>query len=99
MLLGLVQSMCFPSFIHIVANWFSKKNRGIVAGLFCTCVNVGNIVGVQLGQGLLGVFNDKWQWLFILLAAVFTVWALVLLLLLVQHPGKIGIIVDEEVVS
>ena len=44
-LLGLVQSICFPAFIHIVANWFSEKHRGMAVGGFCTCVNVGDIIG------------------------------------------------------
>ena len=48
-LLGLIQSVCFPAFIHIVANWFSEKNRGIAVGSFCSCVNIGNIIGAQIG--------------------------------------------------
>ena len=59
-ILGLIQSICFPAFIHIVANWFSEKNRGIAVGSFCSCVNIGNIIGAQLGQGLLSAFDNKW---------------------------------------
>ncbi len=44
-ILGLVQSICFPAFVHIVANWFPEKNRGVAAGAFCTCVNIGDIIG------------------------------------------------------
>ena len=43
--LGLVQSICFPAFIHIVANWFSQKYRGLAMACFCSCVNSGNILG------------------------------------------------------
>ena len=57
-LLGLVQSICFPAFIHIVANWFSAKNRGVAVGAFCTCVNVGDIIGAQIGQSLLTLFDN-----------------------------------------
>lgn len=56
-LLGLVQSICFPAFIHIVANWFSAKNRGVAAASFCSCVNVGDIIGAQVGQALLSAFD------------------------------------------
>ena len=45
-ILGLVQSICFPSYVSIIANWFSKKYRGTVVTGFCTCVNLGNILGV-----------------------------------------------------
>ena len=58
--LGPIQSICFPAFVHVVANWFSKKHRGIAVGCFCSCVNIGNIIGAQLGQGLLTAFNNKW---------------------------------------
>ena len=43
--LGFVQCICFPAFVHIAANWFSLKNRGIAVGGFCTCINIGNILG------------------------------------------------------
>ena len=56
--LGLVQSICFPAFVHVVANWFSEKNRGLAVGCFCSCVNIGNVIGAQLGQALLRAFND-----------------------------------------
>ena len=44
-IMGVVQSICFPVFISTVANWFSEKRRGLFVGGFCTCINVGNIIG------------------------------------------------------
>mmetsp|Transcript_1807 Transcript_1807/g.2578 ORF Transcript_1807/g.2578 Transcript_1807/m.2578 type:complete len:103 (+) Transcript_1807:413-721(+) len=57
-ILGLVQSICFPAFVSIVANWVDEKQRGIAVGGFCTCVNIGNIVGVQVGAALLRAFSN-----------------------------------------
>ena len=48
-LLGLAQSVTFPLYVSITANWFSSKRRGLAVGSFCTCVNLGNIIGAQLG--------------------------------------------------
>ena len=48
-MLGLTQSICFPAFIHIVANWFPKHRRGLAVGIWVTCTNFGDIVGVQVG--------------------------------------------------
>ena len=98
-LLGLIQSICFPAFVHIVANWFSQKNRGIAVGSFCSCVNIGDIIGAQLGQALLRAFDQKWQWLFVLNAVIFLTIALLNYIFLVQHPEHIGIIIDEVEVS
>ena len=98
-ILGLVQSICFPAFIHIVANWFSEKKRGIAVGSFCSCVNIGDIIGAQLGQGLLRAFNDKWQWLFVLQGCIFIALAFAIYFLLVQHPEKIGIMIDDVIIS
>ena len=67
-LLGLVQSVCFPSYISIIANWFPKKNRGIAVTGFCTCVNMGNIIGVQVASLAIKVTDGNWQWLFVMLA-------------------------------
>lgn len=97
--LGPIQSICFPAFVHIVANWFSAKSRGIAVGGFCSCVNIGNILGAQLGQALLRTWGDKWQWLFVLQACLFVVLAAAIWLLLVQHPETIGIMIDGQVVS
>ena len=98
-LLGLVQSICFPAFVHIVANWFSEKHRGIAVGSFCSCVNIGDIIGAQIGQALLRAFDNNWQWLFVLNGCIFTTIAVLIYFLLVQHPAKMGIIIDDEEVT
>ena len=94
-LLGLVQSICFPAFIHIVANWFSLRNRGTAVGGFCSCVCIGDIIGAQLGQALLRLFDNNWQWLFVIVAAIFLVLAVLIAIFLVQHPEHIGLIIDD----
>jgi sugar phosphate permease len=45
-LIGLFSSILWPSMIHILGNWFSKTNRGLIIGAWATCANMGNIVGI-----------------------------------------------------
>ena len=46
MSVGLGSSLCWPTFVTIMANWFPKHNRGFLIGLWATCPNVGNILGI-----------------------------------------------------
>ena len=45
-LIGLFNSLIFPNFISVLGNWLPKNRRGILIGLWATCNNVGNIVGI-----------------------------------------------------
>ena len=43
---GLFGSAMWPSYIAIMGNWFPKKSRGFMVGLWATSPNVGNIIGL-----------------------------------------------------
>jgi len=45
-LIGALNAMLWPSFISIVGHWFPKSSRGFLAGLWSTCNNTGNIIGI-----------------------------------------------------
>lgn len=45
-LIGLFSSILWPSMIHMLGNWFAKKNRGLIIGVWATCANIGNIIGI-----------------------------------------------------
>jgi OPA family glycerol-3-phosphate transporter-like MFS transporter 3 len=45
-MIGGFASILWPTYISIMANWFPKKNRGFLVGLWATCPNVGNIIGI-----------------------------------------------------
>jgi sugar phosphate permease len=36
-----------------MGNWFPKKNRGFIVGLWATCNNFGNILGIELAAFLM----------------------------------------------
>jgi sugar phosphate permease len=92
--IGTLNAMLWPCFIAILGCWFPKKTRGFLAGLWATCNNFGNIVGIQVGTQLLKVYSD-WQWLLYTIGAVVFLWGIVLWLFLVPDPEKIGIIIQE----
>lgn len=45
-LIGLFSSIIWPSSIHILGNWYSRANRGLIIGGWATCANIGNILGI-----------------------------------------------------
>mmetsp|Transcript_2899 Transcript_2899/g.1964 ORF Transcript_2899/g.1964 Transcript_2899/m.1964 type:complete len:128 (+) Transcript_2899:402-785(+) len=92
---GVFVSTLYPSFVSIMSNWFSKKNRGFIVGVWSTCQNVGNIIGIQLAAALISVFNDQWYWLLISIGCFFYMYAPVLFFFLVPEPQKVGVYIDE----
>lgn len=94
MFIGTLNALLWPCFISIIASWFPKKTRGFVAGLWATCNNSGNIVGIQLGTGLLNVYDD-WWWLLFTIAIITFVWALVIWIFLIPEPEMVGIVIEE----
>jgi sugar phosphate permease len=43
--MGLLNATLLPCMIDINSNWFPKKSRGLLIGLWMSCNNFGNIVG------------------------------------------------------
>ena len=62
-------------------------------------MNIGNIVGAQIGSALIGVFDNNWQWLFVIMACLALVIAGALRIFLVPHPEERGMIVEDEIVT
>ena len=66
---------------------------------FCTCVNIGNILGVQITTQFLKITDNKWYWSFVVLSIWFLLLAIVQAIFLVPHPEKVGIVIEEEVIQ
>jgi len=56
-LIGLFSSILWPTMIHMLGNWYSKANRGLIIGAWATCANIGNIIGIQLAAILVDLFR------------------------------------------
>lgn len=100
-LIGALNALLWPSFISILGHWFPKKTRGFLAGLWATCNNSGNIIGIQLASFLMNsIFGDKWQYLLVTIGLIVFAWAAVLYFWLVPEPELVGIqIAEHEVVT
>ena len=94
-MIGVFNSVAFPTFVSIMANWIPKKNRGLVVGLWATCNNFGNIVGIQLAALLYDVY-DSWSWLLITIAIVVFVFGCLFFIFLIPEPSKVGIEIDID---
>jgi len=96
-LIGALNALLWPSFISILGHWFPKKTRGFLAGLWSTCNNSGNIIGIQLASYLMkNHFEEQWQYLLLTIGLVVFAWAFVLFFFLVPEPQLIGIQISEH---
>ncbi len=92
--IGTLNALLWPCFIAILGSWFPKKSRGFLAGLWATCNNFGNILGIQIGTQLLKVYKD-WEYLLYTIGFVVFIWGIVLWLFLIPDPKAIGIDIQE----
>ena len=90
-LIGLFSSILWPTMIHMLGNWYSKANRGLIIGAWATCANIGNIIGIQLAAILIEIFHGKWQNLIFINSATMISLAVMYWIWLVPNPGSIGI--------
>ena len=85
MAIGILNAFLWPCFISILGLWFPKKSRGFLAGLWATCNNSGNIVGIQIGTRLLDLYGDWWYLLYTI-AVIVAIWASLIWFFLIPDP-------------
>jgi ACS family hexuronate transporter-like MFS transporter len=71
-LLGIGESGVFPAAVKTTAEWFPRKERGLVAGIFNSGSTVGSIAAPLLIPWIFHAFG--WQMSFVLTGAVGFVW-------------------------
>jgi ACS family hexuronate transporter-like MFS transporter len=84
-LLGIGESGVFPAAVKTTAEWFPRKERGLVAGIFNSGSTVGSIAAPLLIPWLFVTYG--WQMAFILTGAVGFVWVAVWVFIY-QTPRK-----------
>lgn len=96
-LLGLSQSIVFPTLVSIVSTWFSKDHRGIITGSWGTSTNIGNIIGAQVAALVLrGREAEEWYLLMQTIAIIFFVIALLSGTVLSPYPERHQLIIDKK---
>ena len=70
--LGLGEAGAFPASIKTVADWFPKKERAVVTGIFNSGTNVGALVTPLVVPWI--ALHWGWQWAFVLAGALGFLW-------------------------
>ena len=93
---GFCQSIGWPSYIAVMGNWFSEKNRGLIFGLWTTCQNLGNIIGNVITNFLIKQCNMEWMWAFRTLGLIIAFFGILNAFFLIDHPTKLNILITSE---
>lgn len=96
MLAGLFQSSGWPSVVAVVGNWFNKKKRGLIMGIWNAHTSVGNITGSLIAAAML---RYGWGWSFVVPGVVIVLIGLVNFAFLPVNPEIVGAERDEDLDS
>lgn len=87
MVAGLFQATGWPSVVAVIGNWFGKRKRGLIMGIWNAHTSVGNISGSLLAASVL---EYGWGWSFIVPGAFIVVGGIVVYLFLAAYPEDVG---------
>ncbi|KAG4117230.1 hypothetical protein ERO13_D12G216400v2 [Gossypium hirsutum] len=87
MVAGLFQATGWPSVVAVVGNWFGKRKRGLIMGIWNAHTSVGNISGSLLAAAVL---DYGWGWSFIVPGALIASAGVLVYLFLPAYPEDIG---------
>lgn len=93
MMAGMFQSTGWPSVVAVVGNWFGKRRRGLIMGVWNSHTSVGNISGSLIAAGLL---KYGWGWSFVVPGILIAFVGLMLFLFLAVSPEAVGIEEKEK---
>lgn len=95
---GTLQSFAWAVNFAILCNWFPRKGRGLLIGVWATNPSVGDI----FGQQLFGVLTSDpyspsdWGYVFMTLGGCVFFVGLVNLIFLVEYPSAMGLEIKER---
>lgn len=87
MVAGLFQATGWPSVVAVVGNWFGKRKRGLIMGIWNAHTSVGNICGSLIATSVL---QYGWGWSFVLPGAVIACAGIIVFMFLVVNPKDVG---------
>lgn len=93
MLAGLFQSTGWPSVVAVVGNWFGKRKRGLIMGIWNAHTSLGNIAGSVVASLLL---KYGWGWSMVVPGFGIIFVGLVLFLFLPVSPESVGASTDDD---
>ncbi|KAI3905134.1 hypothetical protein MKX01_017380 [Papaver californicum] len=96
MVAGLFQATGWPSVVAVIGNWFGKRKRGLIMGIWNAHTSVGNITGSLLAASVL---QHGWGWSFILPGASIFLGGIMVYLFLAAYPEDVGFACTNGMVS
>ncbi|XP_022737937.1 putative glycerol-3-phosphate transporter 4 isoform X2 [Durio zibethinus] len=87
MVAGLFEATGWPSVVAVMGNWFGKRKRGLIMGVWNAHTSVGNISGSLLAAAVL---DSGWGWSFIVPGALIASSGVLVYLFLPAYPEDIG---------
>ncbi|GMJ06090.1 glycerol-3-phosphate permease 4 [Hibiscus trionum] len=87
MVAGLFQATGWPSVVAVIGNWFGKRKRGLIMGIWNAHTSVGNISGSLLAAAVL---DYGWGWSFIVPGALIALAGVLVYLFLAAYPEDFG---------
>lgn len=93
MLAGLFQSTGWPTVVAVVGNWFGKRKRGLIMGIWNAHTSIGNIAGSLIASALL---QYGWGWSFVVPGLVIAFIGLVVFVFLPVTPESVEAHIDED---
>ncbi|XP_074264746.1 putative glycerol-3-phosphate transporter 4 [Silene latifolia] len=87
MIAGLFQATGWPSVVAVIGNWFGKRKRGLIMGIWNAHTSVGNITGSLLAASVL---EYGWGWSFIAPGAFIFLGGILVYLFLAAYPEDLG---------
>ncbi|KAL6977624.1 hypothetical protein U1Q18_026415 [Sarracenia purpurea var. burkii] len=90
---GLSQSTGWPSVVAVVGNWFGKKKRGLIMGIWNAHTSVGNITGSLVASALL---KYGWGWSMVVPGLMIGFMGIVVFLFLAVSPQSVGANGEED---
>ena len=89
--------MDFPCFVGAVGAWTRRITRGTITGIWATCGNVGNIIGLQLAQlSLQGEQSNNWQRLMYFVFIMYVALAVTIFVAFIAEPREVGIDMQDD---
>eukprot|EP00249_Psilotum_nudum_P017943 c26563_g1_i2 orf=580-2346(-) len=85
---GLFQATGWPSVVAIIGNWFGKRKRGLIMGIWNAHTSVGNVLGSLIAASVL---HYGWGWSFLIPGLCIAVGGVLIFLFLVEDPVIIGL--------
>ncbi|CAK7356281.1 unnamed protein product [Dovyalis caffra] len=87
MVAGLFQATGWPSVVAVIGNWFGKRKRGLIMGIWNAHTSVGNITGSLIAASVL---DYGWGWSFIAPGTFIALAGIFVFLFLAAYPEDIG---------